>query len=187
MYEVERIFCNRRKRETTYEQCKNCTLITSPETERVYKAALTFFESHGFVKSKEFLEDARKELTVNNDPDGCIRASTSSLESTLKVILDRLEKPYPTKQQLTDLWNSIKREMDLGAESSAQQMKQLIGSLTGSVSALAGLRNSLSDAHGKGELSEEAYESYAELAMNLSATSSTFLIRRLIETKSPDE
>jgi len=61
-------------------------------------------------------------------------------------------------------------------------MMQLIGSLTGSVSALGGLRNELSDAHGKGEISQEVYESYGELAINISGTLSTFLIRRLAET-----
>lgn len=180
-FEVERIFCNRRKRETTYEYCKECTLVTSPATERIYKSALDYFESEGFSQTSKFLKSARKELTTNNDPDACIRASSSSLESTLKMILDKLEKPYPSKQQLTDLWAAVKKEIDLGDEQSIQQMKQMIGSLSGSVSALAGMRNSLSDAHGKGMISQEAYESYAELAMNISATLSTFLIRRLGE------
>jgi hypothetical protein len=182
---IQRIFCNRRKRETTYEYCKTCTLVTSPETEKVYKEALTLFESSGFDTTKSILENARKELTANGNPEGCITSSVSSLESTLKLILDKLGKPYPKKEQLTELWSSVKAELKLGDEISTPLIQQVMGSLTGVVSGLAGIRNALSDAHGKGEISPDVFESYAELSMNLSASISTFLIRRFKEISKP--
>jgi len=181
--DIERIFCNRRKRETSYEYCKTCTLVTSPDTEKIYKDALTLFESSGFATTKSILENARKELTSNGNPEGCITSSVSSLESTLKLILDKLGKPYPKKEQLTELWSSVKAELKLGDEISTPLIHQVMGSLTGGVSGLAGMRNALSDAHGKGEISPDVFESYAELSMNLSASISTFLIRRFKEIK----
>jgi len=182
---IERIFCNRRKRETNYDYCKTCTLVTSPDTDRIYKEALSFFESSGFDKTKSSLEDARRELTANNNPEGCITSSVSSLESTLKLILDKLGKPYPREEQVTELWKSVRAELKLGDEISTPHIKQVVGSLTGSINGLAAIRNDLSDAHGRGEISPEVFESYAELSMNLSASISTFLIRRFREIKVP--
>ena len=186
-FTIERIFCNRRKRETNYEYCKTCALVTSPQTERVYKEALTLFDSSGFDSTKSILENARKELIANGNPEGCITSSVSSLESTLKLILDKLGKPYPKKEQLTQLWSSVKAELKLGDEISTPLIQQVMGSLTGGVSGLAGIRNALSDAHGKGEISPDVFESYAELSMNLSASISTFLIRRFKEIKKVQE
>jgi len=186
-FEIERIFCNRRKRETSYEYCRTCTLVTSPQTERVYKEALTLFDSSGFRTTKSMLENARKELTVDDNPEGCITSSVSSLESTLKLILDKLAKSYPKKEQLTDLWSSVKAALKLGDEISTPLIQQVMGSLTGGMSGLAGIRNALSDAHGKGEISSDVFESYAELSMNLSASISTFLIRRFKEIKKMQE
>lgn len=180
-FDIERIFCNRRKRETNYDYCKTCTLITSPETERVYKEALTLFESSGFRKTTSLLQDARKELTLNANPEGCITSSVSSLESTLKLILDKLEKTYPKKQQLTELWSSVRAELKLGDDISSSHINQVVGSLTGAISGLAAMRNALSNAHGRGEISPDVFESYAELSMNLSASISTFLIRKVKE------
>lgn len=181
-FRVENIFCKKRMRSTTYEYCKSCSLVNAPTTQRIFKEAVEFFEASGFNNSKEFIEEARKKLTGDNlDFDGSITASVSSLESTLKTILDKKGTGYPKKEQLTGLWNVAKKEIHLGEEVASTHLRQVIGSLSGSISGLAGLRNDFSDAHGKGLVSPELYESYAELALNLSASVSTFLIRRFKE------
>jgi len=174
------LFCLLRKRTTTYEHCCSCNLVNSEFTTGQLRRVLGLFEAAGFKASFDFLIEARDELKKGN-PDGCIRASISSLESTLKIVLDKLSKPYPTKEQLTELWKAVKIELTLGKETVVIHLEQTIGSLTGAISGIAGIRNDLSDAHGKGLISPEVYESYAELSMNISGSISTFLIRRLKE------
>ena len=61
-------------------------------------------------------------------------------------------------------------------------MLKLLNSLSGLITHYAGLRNSLSDAHGKGNLSQQASELIAELSINTSATLSTILIRQSNQT-----
>ncbi len=174
------LFCLLRKRTTTYEHCCSCNLVNSEFTTEQNRRVLGLFEASGFKSSFDSLTKARDELR-NGNPDGCIRASISSLESTLKIILDKLSKPYPSKEQLTDLWKAVRSELRLGEETTVVHLEQIIGSLTGAISGVAGIRNDLSDAHGKGIISPEVYESYAELTMNISGSISTFLIRRLKE------
>jgi len=146
---------------------------------KIIQEAKGLFEAMGFSATKKELSKAQ-ELIVK-DPDSCIRASTVSLESTLKTILDKLNEPYPHKEQLTSLWKAVKDKLHLGDEIAKGHLLQVIGSLTGAVMGLAGMRNDLSDAHGKGLISPETYESYAELALYLSATLSLFLVRRFKE------
>lgn len=172
--------CLRRNRRTTYDYCLSCNLVSSEATQVILNRAMGLFEASGFQSSKKFFDEARLKL-LGNDPDGAITSSVSSLESTFKITLEKLGKSYPSAQQVMDLWDVTKKELLLGDEISGQVLLQIIGSCTGTVSGLGGLRNKLSDAHGKGLISGEVYESYAELALNLSATLSTFIIRRLKE------
>lgn len=184
LHRLENIFCKKRMRSTTFEYCQSCSLVNAPSSQRIYKETLDFFEAGGFKSSRDFLEDAKKKLSGENlDIDGCITASVSCLESTLKTILDKLEEPYPRSEQLTTLWSLTKNKILLGDKSALPYLEQIVGSLSGAVSGLAGLRNALSDAHGKGLIKPEVCVSYAELAMNLAATASTFLIRRFKEVR----
>ena len=186
LFHSNRLFCSKRKRTTAYKECQDCSLVSSPETQRIYKEALTFLEAAGFESTKQFLESAYRELTADSNYDGCIRASVSSLESTLKHTLDVLGVTYPQKETVTDLWKSVREELHLGDEIASPLIKQVIGSLAGAVAGLGGIRNELSDAHGNGVITPETYESYAELALNLSASLSTFVLRRYLEQRSQD-
>ena len=58
--------------------------------------------------------------------------------------------------------------------------------MTGLISSFGSLRNALSDAHGKGIEIIQIKEYLAELALNTSATLSTFLIRRFNELKNEE-
>jgi HEPN domain-containing protein len=89
---------------------------------------------------------ARHKLS-ENDSDAAITSAVSSLESTFKITLKKLNKPYPSAQQVTNLLDVTKKELHLGDEISAPVLKQIIGSCTGAVSGLGGLRNKISDAH----------------------------------------
>jgi hypothetical protein len=54
----------------------------------------------------------------------------------------------------------------------------LIGSLSGTVSHLGGMRNILGDSHGKGLVPVEVSEALAELAINAAAMVATVVVHR---------
>jgi hypothetical protein len=58
-----------------------------------------------------------------------------------------------------------------------------MNALSGVVTHLGGLRNTLGDAHGKGIFPPDVSESIAELALNTASTLSTAVIRRFNQIK----
>jgi hypothetical protein len=175
------ILCLRKGDSTTLESCRACTLVTSEETERICNEALTLFESAGFANTKKELEDARRELLRNANYAGCITSSISSFESTMKAIMDKKGRSHNAADGVSDLWKLVKQELSLGDEIAESRLRQVVGSLSGAISGMGSIRNALSDAHGRGVVSTRVFISYAELIFILSASLSTFLIRRFLE------
>lgn len=181
-FEIENLWCSLRKRNTDYEYCLTCPYIGTRFSAPILEKTLDYFKKLGFSAAKENLEKARERL-LNGDSETAITNSISAVESTFKAILDKLKEPYPKKEQITTLWKSIKDKLHLGDEVSAPHLVNLLGSISGCVSAMGGLRNEISDAHGKGLISASVYDSYAELSLNLSASICLFIIRRYQELK----
>lgn len=174
------LYCNLRRRPTSYSFCLSCPYIGTKFTKPVLKKTTDFFEKLGFESARNDLEKAQERLN-SGDEENAITNAISALESVFKTILDFYKTSYPQKEQVTTLWKTVKDTLHLGDEVAAKHIKQLIGNMSGAVSSLGGLRNDLSDAHGKGLISTEVYDSYAELAVNLSATICLFVIRRYQE------
>jgi hypothetical protein len=177
------LYCNLRRRPTNYSFCLSCPYIGTKFTKPVLKKTIDFFEKLGFDSARNDLEKAQERLN-NGDEENAITNAISALESVFKTILDFYKRPYPQKEQVTTLWKTVKDTLHLGDEVAAEHIKQLVGNVSGAVTSLGGLRNDLSDAHGKGLISSEVYDSYAELAVNLSATICLFVIRRYQEIES---
>jgi hypothetical protein len=174
------LFCSLRKRETSYQFCLTCPYIGRQFTAPILKGTMNYFDKLGFSSSKENLEKAQEQLNIGN-PESSITNSISAVESTFKSILDKLNVQYPAKEQITNLGKSVKQHLHLGDEIASTHLINLIGSLLGCMGALGGLRNDLSDAHGRGIVKPSVYDSYAELALNLAASICTFIIRRYQE------
>jgi hypothetical protein len=177
---IENILCKKRKRSTDLEYCRTCSLVTAPTTKEIISTATGLFQSDKFYSAYKHIEDARRDLRDANY-DGAITSSVSCLESTMKIILDRLNKPYPSAETLGPLWKSVKEALALEEIVSSESVTPLLGTLTGSLSHLGGMRNKIGDAHGKGELVPDVPYMLAELAINTASTLSTLLIRRYHE------
>lgn len=173
-------WCVLRKRKTTYEYCLKCPYIGTQFTKPVIEKTIDFYEKLGFSSAKHGLEKARDRL-FQGDSENAITNSITAIESVFKSILDRMEIPYPEKETITSLWKTIRTNLHLGDEISSECLTQLIGNLSGAISSMGSLRNDLSDAHGKGLITPEIYSSYAELAVNIAAVISLFVIRRFQE------
>jgi hypothetical protein len=178
-----KILCKNRKRAPTFMDCRTCTLVTAPTTKKITYTTKGLFEDELFYSAYQNLEDARKDLR-EGDYDGAITSSVSCLESVLKTILDKKGLPYPKEQTVLPLWKAIKEPLQLDSVVSSDTITALLGTLTGAISHLAGMRNQISDAHGKGEVTPEVPYMLAELAINTASTLATLLVRRYIQIRS---
>lgn len=174
---IESLFCKIRKRETNLEFCKTCSLVTAETTRKLVSHVRGLFQSKGFYAAYKDIEKARESFRDGNFENAVTR-SISCVESVIKIIHEKLGQSLPKKKQLTDLWKSVRNILKLDEIDKSEKVLILLNSLSGLINHYAGLRNSLSDAHGKGNLSQQASELISELAINTSATLSTFLIRQ---------
>jgi hypothetical protein len=176
-YDIESLFCKIRKRETTLEYCKKCSLVTAETTKELVSNSRGLFQAHGFYSAYKDIEKARESFRDGNYENAVTR-SISCLESVIKIIHEKLSKPLPAKMQLTDLWKSSRDILKFDELDKTGSTLYLLNSISGLISQYAALRNALSDAHGRGNLSPQTSELISELALNITATFSTMLIRQ---------
>jgi hypothetical protein len=176
-FRVESLFCKVRKRETTLDFCKTCGLVTAETTRQIVSTARGLFEAQGFYSAYKDLEKARESVR-DGDFEGAITSSVSCLESTMSICHNKMNAGLPEKKQVTELWKSTRTVLKFDDLDSTGLTLTLVNAISGLITQLAGLRNSLGDAHGKGTLSPEVSECIAELAINTSSTLSTIIIRR---------
>lgn len=176
------MFCKIRKRETTLEYCSSCTIKPAETTKHIVSIVQNLFKENNFYSSYKNYEKARIAMR-DGEFDSVITNSISFTESTIKIIHENFNKKIPDKETLTELYKSANVILKLEDVDREKAVFQVIGNLKGLVTSLANLRNSLSDAHGRGNSSSIANENIAELALNTSATISTFLIKRYLEVK----
>lgn len=181
-FSVRSLFCQIRKRNTTLDYCVECDLVPAETTKQIVTITRGLFKGNKFFSAYQDLEKARESFRDGNF-DNAITRSIASLESTMKICHDELNEPLPNKKQLTGLWKSTRNLLSFDEIDSDGEITHLINALTGVTTHLGGLRNSLSDAHGKGTITPEVTESIAELSINTASTLSTFIIRRFNQKK----
>ncbi len=178
IFDIDSLFCQLRRRETSYEYCEKCTLVTAETTKKLVTQARGLFESHGFYTAFKDIEKARIAFRDGNF-ENTITRSISCVESVIKIIHEKLDKPLPNKQTVTELWKSARKILKLDDLDNADNLKSILNSLGGLIIQFGGIRNALGDAHGRGNMSKQASELVAELSINTSSTLSTSLIRQL--------
>jgi len=176
-FSIETLFCRVRKTETTLDYCRTCGLAAAETTRQVVSTARGLFQAQGFYSAYKDLEKSRTAIRDGDFPDS-VTASIACLESVMRVCHEQLGQPLPGKKQLTDLWKSTREILCFEDLDPSGTTLRLTNSLAGVVHQLATLRNALADAHGKGTFPPDVSETIAELALNVSATLSTLVIRR---------
>ena len=179
---IETLFCKIRKRDTTLEYCETCNLVTAETTRQVISTTRGIFQAQGFYSAYKDLEKAREAIRDGNF-ENAITRSIACLESTMRICHEKLGKALPQKKQVTDLWKSTRDILDFAALDPSDAIPALMNSLTGAISHLGSLRNTLGDAHGKGVVPPDVSESIAELAINTASTLSTLIVRRFNQVK----
>lgn len=173
---VESIFCSRRKSKTSIEYCRSCDLVVAQTTRQIVSDARGLFSEGEFYSAYKEIERARTALR-NGELDDAITASIACLESVMLICHQRLGKPIPAKKQVTDLWKSTRDLLRLDELQPSGAVIGLANTLSGVVSHLGSVRNELGDAHGKVIIPPIVTEAIAELALNVAATLSTFIVR----------
>lgn len=135
-------------------------------------AALQKFDSEHVTEAWRKAQDRKA-----TDPEGAITAARTLLESVCKHILDEMGEEYSDKSDLKTLYNQAAKLLNLSpSQHTEQTFKQILSGCYSVVEGLGSLRNSLSDAHGKGRVGVKPLPRHAELAVNLAGTMATFLV-----------
>jgi hypothetical protein len=174
---IENLFCKIRRRNTTLDFCRTCDLVTAETTREIVSTARGLFEAQGFYSAYQDIEEARKAIGDGNFGNAITRA-ISCLESVMRICHEELKQPLPRKKQVSDLWKSTRNILDFDGLDPSGATLDLMNALSGVITNLGGLRNTMGDAHGKGRYHPSVSESIAELAINTASTISTTIIRR---------
>ena len=111
------------------------------------------------------------------DPEGAITAARTLVETVCKHILDDLRIAYDDNVELPGLYASTAAALNLAPSQHTEQVfKQILGGCVTVVNGLAGIRNRLSDAHGKGKAAARPAPRHAELTVNLAGSLAAFLV-----------
>jgi hypothetical protein len=114
----------------------------------------------------------------DRDPEGAITAARTLLESVCKTILDDLDEPYESGDDLPKLYRTVAKAMSLAPTLHTEdQFKRILGGATSVVEGLGSLRNRQGDAHGQGRQTYRASPRHAGLAVNLAGSMAVFLIQ----------
>lgn len=183
---IESLFCKIRKRETTLDFCRTCSLVTAETTRQIISTARGLFEAQGFYSAYKDVEKAREAIRDGNFENAVTR-SIACLESVMHICHEKLEQPLPSKKQVSDLWKSTRSILQFDEIDPSGATLNLMNTLSGVVTHLGSLRNTLGDAHGKGVFPPDVSENIAELAINTTSTLSTAIIRRFNQIKEKAE
>jgi hypothetical protein len=183
---VEGLFCTVRRRDTTLEYCRSCGLAQAETTKELVSVTTGLFVAQRFHGAYQDLEKARRAMR-DGEFDRAITCSIACLESTMRSCHEELGETLPKSKDVVALWKSTRSLLDFDALDTSGATTRLINVLAGVVSALGGVRNALSDAHGRGTVPPSISETISELAINCSATLSTAVLRRFSQVKEQDD
>ena len=123
---------------------------------------------------------------IHTDPEGAITATRTLLESTCKHICDERGVSYENNWDLSRLYKATAGAMEIAPDQHSEQViKQILSGVTTVVTGLGALRNSLSDAHGRGKSSVRPAPRHAKLAVNAGFAITGFLIDTHVEKWGP--
>ena len=140
------------------------------------------FDSYSLDHVKKDWDRAIKEC--NTDPEDAITAARSMLESTCKWILNRMSINYTDRDDLPQLYRKVADKLEYFPDIDGERIiKQITGSMSGIVSALAEFRNKYGDSHGKNEYYVPPTPNHSVLSVNLSGALCTFLFETYMNSK----
>ncbi len=117
-------------------------------------------------------------LRRRTDSDGAITTAKTLIEAVCKHILTDLSVMYSHDLDINQLYSLVSKQLNLSPEQYMDKnIKRILGNCQAIIGGIAFLRNRLGDAHAMNSNAFIPGEDEAELAVNLSGTIATFLIK----------
>lgn len=136
--------------------------------------------AHSVVISEKHINDQWQKALgrVHRDPEGAITSARTLIETVCKHILDSAGQPFDDNGDVARLYKTAAKSLNLSPDQhAATNFKQILSGASAIVDGLAGLRNTLGDAHGKSHSTGKPAARHAELAVNISGAMSQFLLQ----------
>lgn len=123
-----------------------------------------------------------------SDPEGAITAARTLLESVCKLVLDEAGESYPDDAKLPRLYSLTAARLNLAPSQHTEQLfKRILGGCQTVVEGIGAVRNSLSDAHGKGKRPVRPATRHAELVVNLAGAMAVFIAASWFQVRAPSK
>ena len=119
---------------------------------------------------------------TDRDPADALTSACATVESVCKCLLDELGKPYPPKQDIQHLSNTVADHLGLSPARTdlppglAMDLRQVLGGLQSVAGGIGALRTHFGDAHGRGKAKAPVDARIARLAIHAASTLSLFYI-----------
>ena len=114
------------------------------------------------------------------DPEDAVTAANSALESVCRSILVELGLQLPDKRDISSLYKAVREPLGLGviqvSKEIADDVQQVLGSLSGVVQGIGALRTHAGDAHGREKGFRRIDARIARLAIHAAGAAALFLI-----------
>lgn len=149
---------------------------TQPADDDISAILINFDTDHVYIAWGKALERR------NHDPEGAITMARTLIESVCKHILEEAGIPYKDKNNndnldLPQLYSTTAKHLNVAPEQHQEEVfKQILGGCKSVINGLSGVRNKLSDAHGKGKQAVKPSLRHAALAVNLAGSMAAFLV-----------
>lgn len=127
------------------------------------------------VAIDEEFERALKNVVVS--PREGVSAAANILESLCRIYIDDEGLEMPKKQDLGNLWDTVRKDFRLDpSKVEDQDLKRILSGLLGIVNGIGALRTHASSAHGTGRKPHRLEPRHARLAVHSAHTVATFVL-----------
>ena len=122
-------------------------------------------------------EFARALRSVDSSPKEAVSAACNILESLCKTYIEDEGLQMPSKQDLRQVWDVVRKHLGFDPSSiEDRDLKEIISGLLGVVGGIAALRTHASSAHGAGRRRYRLEPRHARLAIHSAHTLATFVL-----------
>ena len=121
---------------------------------------------------------------LSEDYDGAITNARTLVESICIYILEKSDIEYKKNGKLNQLYQAVSEYLKMQPILyESDSLRQITSGFFSIVQGLSGVRNDMSDAHGKGRNTYKAEERHAKLAVNSAHTVSDYLLESYLRLK----
>ena len=130
-------------------------------------------------------EFQRAMKTIEDSPRDAVSAASNILEIACKVIIAADGLTLPAKEDLSSVWNVIRKHLGIDAGIvENQDLQKIISGLCSVVGGIGALRTHASSAHGNAHKNYKLEPRHARLAVHSAHTVTMFIIESWIKRKS---